>query len=51
VKRATNAKSLVKLGRKMITDERYRQAQKKKAARILAGMEDPTDRIVSAVRL
>ena len=51
VKRATNTKSLVKLGRKMITDERYRQAQKKKAARILAGMEDPTDRIIRAVRL
>lgn len=51
VKRAANSKTLVKLGRKMITDERYRQAQKKKAARILAGMEDPTDRIVSAVRL
>jgi uncharacterized protein len=51
VKRAANPKTLVKLGRKMITDERYRQAQKKKAARILAGMEDPTDRIVSAVRL
>jgi uncharacterized protein len=51
VKRAVNSKTLVKLGRKMITDERYRQAQKKKAARILAGMEDPTDRIVGAVRL
>ena len=51
VKRAANSKTLVKLGRKMITDDRYRQAQKKKAARILAGMEDPTDRIVSAVRL
>ena len=51
VKRAANSKTLVKLGRKMITDDRYRQAQKKKAVRILAGMEDPTDRIVSAVRL
>jgi predicted glycosyltransferase len=51
VRRAANAKSLVKLAKKMISDERYRQAQKKKAARILAAMEDPTDRIVSAVRL
>ncbi len=51
VKRAANAKSLVKLGRKMISDERYGQTQKKKAARILAGMEDPTDRIVGALRL
>ncbi len=39
LRKATNSKSLVKLGRKMIS-ERYRQAQKKKAARILARMED-----------
>jgi len=51
VKRAANSKALVKLGRKMISDERYRQVQKKRAARILAGMEDPTDRITGAVRL
>lgn len=51
VKKAADAKSLVKLGRKMISDNKYRQAQKKRAARILAGMEDPTDRIISAVRL
>jgi hypothetical protein len=51
VERAANSKSLVKLGRKMISDDRYRQAQKKRAARILAGMEDPTDRIISALRL
>ncbi len=51
VRRAANAKSLVKLGRKMIADDHYRQAQKKKAARILAWMEDPTDSIIHAVRL
>jgi len=51
VKRATNSKSLVRLGRKMISDSGYQQAQKKKASRILARMEDPTDRMVSAVRL
>lgn len=51
VKRAANSKALVKLGKKMISDERYRQVQKKRAARILAGMEDPTDRITGAVRL
>jgi len=51
VKRATSSKSLVKLGRKMISDRRYRQTQQKKAARILAGMEDPTDRMIGALRL
>lgn len=51
IRRATNAKALVKLGRKMISDDRYRQTQKKRAARILAGMEDPTDRMISALRL
>ena len=51
VKRTVNSKSLVKLVKKMISDERYRHLQKKRAARILAWMEDPTDRIVSTLRL
>lgn len=51
VKRAANAEALVRLGSKMMSDDRYRHAQKKKAARILAKMEDPTDRMISAVRL
>ncbi len=51
VKRATTSKLLVKMSRKMISDERYRQGQKKRAARIRAGMEDPTDRMISALRL
>lgn len=51
VKKASSARSLVKLGRKMISDDRYGQRQKKRAARILAGMEDPTDRMISALRL
>jgi hypothetical protein len=51
VKRATSSKDLVKLGKKMISDDRYRQTQKEKAARILAGMEDPTDRVISSLRL
>ena len=50
IMKATNAKLLVKMTRKMISDSRYGQAQKKRAARILAGMEDPTDRIISALR-
>jgi predicted glycosyltransferase len=51
VGRAADSRTLVRLGRKMISDERYRMTQKKRAARILAWMEDPTDRIISAVRL
>jgi uncharacterized protein len=51
VKRAGNSRLLVELTRKMITDDRYRQAQKKRAARILSWMEDPTDRIISSLRL
>jgi len=51
VKKTVNSKSLVKLVKKMISDEHYRHLQKKRAARILAWMEDPTDRIVSTLRL
>jgi predicted glycosyltransferase len=50
-KRAINPSSLVRLGMKMITDERYIQTQKKRAARILRRMEDPTERMISALRL
>jgi predicted glycosyltransferase len=51
VKRAASSKLLVKIGRKMISDQHYLQEQKKRAARILAEMEDPTDRMISALRL
>jgi len=51
VKKTANSKSLVKLGKKMLSDEHYRYLQKKKAARILSWMEDPTDKIVSTLRL
>ena len=51
VKRAASSKLLVKMGRKMISDQHYLQEQKKRAARILAEMEDPTDRMISALRL
>jgi predicted glycosyltransferase len=50
-KRAINPSSLARLGMKMITDEQYIQTQKKMAARILRRMEDPTDRMISALRL
>ena len=51
VKNASNSRSLVRLGMKMITDEQYIQTQKKLAARILGRMEDPTERMISALRL
>jgi uncharacterized protein len=51
VKRAINSRSLVRLGMKMISDERYIQTQKKRATRILGRMEDPTERMITALRL
>ena len=51
VKRANNSRSLVRLGMKMISDERYIQTQKKRATRILGRMEDPTERMINALRL
>jgi predicted glycosyltransferase len=51
VKKAASSKALVRMGRKMISDDRYSQAQKKRATRILASMEDPTDRMIGALRL
>jgi predicted glycosyltransferase len=49
VKKATNSKTLVRLSRKMLSDKKYQQAQKKKARRMLASMEDPTDRMISTI--
>ncbi len=51
VKRAINSRSLVRSGTKMLSDESYIQMQKKRAERILGRMEDPTERIISALRL
>ncbi|MDP8888781.1 MAG: DUF354 domain-containing protein [Thermoproteota archaeon] len=51
VKRASNSRLLVRLGMKMISDERYIQTQQKRAARILGRMEDPTERMINALRL
>jgi len=50
-RRANNPRSLVRLAMKMISDDQYIQTQKKRAVRILRRMEDPTERIISAVRL
>jgi predicted glycosyltransferase len=49
VSKATDAGMLVKLAKRMMSDKRYQVLQRKKAARILRGMEDPTDRMISAV--
>jgi hypothetical protein len=35
----------------MISDERYIQMQKKRATRILGRMEDPTEKMINALRL
>jgi hypothetical protein len=51
VKRAISSRSLVRLGTKIMSDESYIQMQKKRAERILGRMEDPTERIISALRL
>lgn len=51
VSKAANPRLLVKMSRKMILDDRYRRAQERKAARILAWMDDPTERMISALRL
>ena len=49
VTKATKARMLVKLAKKMMSDKKFQALQKKKAARILRSMEDPTDRMIRAV--
>ncbi len=49
VARARDSKSLVRIGRKMLTDERLREKQRKKASNTLASMVDPTEKMVSAI--
>ena len=51
VKKATDSKTLVKLGKKLISDQKYQQALKKKAKLLLARMEDPTDNIMAAIMM
>ena len=50
-KKASNSRSLVQMARRMITDELQIRQKKKRASRILSKMEDPTDRVISALRL
>jgi predicted glycosyltransferase len=51
VKRPIDSRSLVRLGTKMMSDKGYVQTQQKRAARILRRMEDPTESMISALRL
>jgi predicted glycosyltransferase len=46
---AADSKALIKLAKKMISDKEYQQAQRRRAMRILARMEDPTDRMIQAI--
>ena len=47
-RRVSSAKALVSLVEKMLGDDRLRKRQIKLASRLLAEMEDPTDRIVQS---
>ncbi|MEM2140112.1 DUF354 domain-containing protein [Nitrososphaera sp.] len=49
VARARDAKSLVRTGKKMLSDEKFGKNLRKKAARLLASMEDPTQVMISAI--
>jgi predicted glycosyltransferase len=48
--RTRDPRTLVRAGKKMLSDADYRAVVRKKAARSLASMEDPTDRMVGAIR-
>lgn len=49
VKKVSSPTALVTLVKKMLSDSKFGELQKKKAGRILRSMEDPTDRIVDAI--
>ena len=48
--RTRDPRTLVRAGKKMLADANYRKAVRKKAARTLASMEDPTSKMVGAVK-
>lgn len=47
--RARDAETLMRVGKKMLSDPRIVEKHRKKASRILASMEDPTQRMISAI--
>jgi uncharacterized protein len=49
VTKATEPRTLVGAAKRMISDDQYQKAQKKKADKIMATMEDPTDRMIAAI--
>jgi predicted glycosyltransferase len=51
VKRASNPKELVKLIKKMLTDDNYRKNQKILASSLLKAMENPIDRMLSYLNI
>ncbi|HVX02640.1 MAG TPA: DUF354 domain-containing protein [Nitrososphaera sp.] len=49
VERTRTPGALARLAKKMLVDERFRRAQKKKARRALASMENPTEKMLEAI--
>lgn len=49
VAKTRDAKALARLARKMLSDEKIRKAHSKKAAHVLASMEDPVKKMTSAI--
>lgn len=49
VTKARDSQALVRIGSKMLADERLAEKQRKKASWILASMEDPTKVMISAI--
>jgi predicted glycosyltransferase len=49
VTKATEPRTLVGAAKRMISDDHYQKAQKKKADKIMAAMEDPTDTMIAAI--
>lgn len=47
--RTQDRKIVVRIGRKMLIDERFREKQRKKAAKVLAAMEDPIEKMIAAI--
>lgn len=49
VKKATDPRALVRIATRMLSDNKHILMQKRRADKILRGMEDPTSRVVAAV--
>ncbi len=49
VERARDPRDLVRIGKKMLSDEKFIHKQRMKASRILKSMEDPTAKMISVI--